>query len=133
MIRFENVGLRYGLGPEVLRDISFHLEPGGFHFLTGPSGAGKTSLLKLMFLALRPSRGLITMFGNDLATTSRQDLPALRRTRAGADQAGRTWLGLTRNERYVVEASTRTPLLPGLLAVLLLAAFLGLGWWREGR
>ncbi|GLK51322.1 glutamine amidotransferase [Maricaulis virginensis] len=61
------------------------------------------------------------------------DLPALRRTRAGADQAGRTWLGLTRNERYVVEASTRTPLLPGLLAVLLLAAFLGLGWWREGR
>lgn len=79
MIRFENVGLRYGLGPEVLRDISFHLEPGGFHFLTGPSGAGKSSLLKLMFLALRPSRGLITMFGNDLATTSRQELPALRR------------------------------------------------------
>jgi hypothetical protein len=61
------------------------------------------------------------------------DLPALRRTRAGADQAGRTWLGLTRNERYVVQASTRTPLLPGLLAVLVLAAFLGMGWWREGR
>ena len=61
------------------------------------------------------------------------DLPALRRTRAGADQAGRTWLGLTRNERYVVQASTRTPLLPGLLAVLMLAAFLGMGWWREGR
>jgi len=63
----------------------------------------------------------------------RADLPTLRRTRAGADQAGRTWLGLTRNERYVVRASTRTPLLPGLLIVLMIAALLGLGWWREGR
>lgn len=61
------------------------------------------------------------------------DLPVLRRTRADADQAGRTWLGLKRNERYVVRASTRTPLLPGLVLVLLLASFLGLGWWREGR
>jgi ABC-type ATPase involved in cell division len=61
MIRFENVGMRYGMGPEVLRDVSFHLAPGSFHFLTGPSGAGKTSLLKLMFLANRPSRGLITV------------------------------------------------------------------------
>ena len=60
-------------------------------------------------------------------------LPALRRTRADADQSGRSWLGLKRNERYVVRAASRTPLLPGLLMVLLLAAFLGMGWWREGR
>ena len=53
MVRFENVGLRYGMGPEVLHDVSFHLEPGSLHFLTGPSGAGKTSLLRLLFLALR--------------------------------------------------------------------------------
>ncbi|MGK2741069.1 cell division ATP-binding protein FtsE [Tepidicaulis sp. LMO-SS28] len=79
MIRFENVGMRYGMGPEVLRDVSFHLERGSFHFLTGPSGAGKTSLLKLMFLSHRPSRGLISMFGHDIATTARKDLPALRR------------------------------------------------------
>ena len=44
VIRFENVGLRYGLGPEVLRDISFELQPGSFHFLVGESGAGKSSL-----------------------------------------------------------------------------------------
>jgi cell division transport system ATP-binding protein len=79
VIRFENVGMRYNMGPEVLRDISFHLRPGSFHFLTGPSGAGKTSLLKLMYLVSRPSRGLITMFGHDLATTPRRKMPALRR------------------------------------------------------
>ncbi|HAC57591.1 MAG TPA: cell division ATP-binding protein FtsE, partial [Rhodobiaceae bacterium] len=79
MIRFENVGMRYGMGPEVLRDVSFHLAPASFHFLTGPSGAGKTSLLKLMFLANRPSRGLITMFGQDIATLPRAELPPLRR------------------------------------------------------
>ena len=79
MIHFENVGMRYDMGPEVLRDVSFHIAPGSFHFLTGPSGAGKTSLLKLMFLAHRPSRGLITMFDRDIATATRADLPALRR------------------------------------------------------
>ena len=79
MIRFDNVGLRYGMGPEILRDISFHLEAGSFHFLTGPSGAGKTSLLRLLFLALRPTRGLISLFGQDVATLQRDRLPALRR------------------------------------------------------
>lgn len=82
MIRFENVGLRYGMGPEVLRDISFHVEPGSFHFLTGPSGAGKTSLLRLLFLSLRPTRGLITMFGQDVVSISRDSVPGLR-TRIG--------------------------------------------------
>ena len=62
VVRFENVGLRYGLGPEVLRDLSFQIEPHSFQFLTGPSGAGKTSLLRLLFLSLRPTRGLITLF-----------------------------------------------------------------------
>jgi cell division transport system ATP-binding protein len=79
LVRFENVGLRYGLGPEVLQDISFSLPPGSFHFLVGASGAGKSSLLRLMYMALKPSRGLITLFGRDIATTSRKDLPALRR------------------------------------------------------
>jgi cell division transport system ATP-binding protein len=78
-VRFDNVGLRYGLGPEVLRDVSFTLEPGSFHFLLGPSGAGKSSLLRLMYLAHRPSRGLITLFGHDIATTPRRELPTLRR------------------------------------------------------
>lgn len=79
VVRFENVGLRYDLGPEVLQDLSFSLGSGSFHFLVGASGAGKSSLLKLMYLALKPSRGLISLFGRDIATTERGDLPALRR------------------------------------------------------
>ena len=78
MIRFEHVGLRYGIGPEVLSDINFTLEPGSFHFLTGPSGAGKTSLLSLMYLGRHPTRGLITMFGQKTGGLLRSQLVPLR-------------------------------------------------------
>jgi cell division transport system ATP-binding protein len=79
MVRFENVGKRYGAGPEILRDLSFMLEPGSFTFLTGPSGAGKSTLLKLIFLAERPSRGLISLFGSEATQLQRHDLPEIRR------------------------------------------------------
>lgn len=79
VVRFENVGLRYGLGPEVLRDLSFEIEPHSFQFLTGPSGAGKTSLLRLMFLSLKPTRGLISMFDQEVATLSKDALALLKR------------------------------------------------------
>lgn len=76
---FDNVGLRYGTGSETLTDISFTLYPGSFYFLTGASGAGKTSLLKLLYLAHRPSRGAIRMFGHDIVTMTRDRLPGFRR------------------------------------------------------
>lgn len=79
MVRFENVGLRYGLGPEVLRDLTFRIEPHSFQFLTGPSGAGKTSLLKLLYMSIRPTRGLVTLFNCDIANLDSDDLAALRR------------------------------------------------------
>ena len=79
MVRFEHVGLRYGLGAEVLRDLTFRVDPHSFQFLTGPSGAGKTSLLRLLFLAQRPTRGLISLFGHDIATLSADALATLRR------------------------------------------------------
>ena len=78
-MRFDGVGLRYGRAPEVLRDLSFELDAGSFHFLTGASGAGKTSLLRLIDLALRPSRGLISLFGHDIALLHRAELPFMRR------------------------------------------------------
>lgn len=83
MIRFENVALAYGSGPDVLKDVSFEIDHGRLYFLTGPSGAGKTSLLKLIMLALRPTRGSIAMFGEDTQRLSRRKLPAIRR-RIGA-------------------------------------------------
>jgi cell division transport system ATP-binding protein len=79
LIQFDNVGMRYGTGTEVLRDLSFTVPRGSFHFITGPSGAGKSSLLRLIYLAHRPSRGLISLFGQDVATLHRDQLPALRR------------------------------------------------------
>ncbi len=79
MVRFENVGLRYGVGPEVLRDLTFGIEPHSFQFLTGPSGAGKTSLLKLLFLSLRATRGIVTVFDHDTSRLSKDELSVLRR------------------------------------------------------
>jgi cell division transport system ATP-binding protein len=79
VVRFDGVGMRYGRAPEVLRDINLSLAPGSFHFLTGASGAGKSSLLKLIYLAHRPSRGLVHLFNQDVSTLDRGELPALRR------------------------------------------------------
>jgi cell division transport system ATP-binding protein len=79
MVRFENVGLRYGLGPEVLRDLNFVIDKGSFQFLTGPSGAGKTSLLKLLFLSHRPTRGLVNLFGQDISRMNKDAIASLRK------------------------------------------------------
>ncbi len=79
LIQFENVGLRYGMGPEILRDLTFDIPYRSFQFLTGPSGAGKSTLLRLLFLSLQPTRGLVRTFDRDIATIPRDELPMLRR------------------------------------------------------
>ncbi len=79
IVEFDRVGLRYGTGAEVLRDLDFRLNEGAFYFLTGPSGAGKTSLLKLLYLAQRPTRGRMTLFGEELSQAPREAMPVYRR------------------------------------------------------
>jgi cell division transport system ATP-binding protein len=79
LISFENVGLRYGIGKEVLSDLSFQVAPNSFQFLTGPSGAGKTSLLRLMLLSLKPTRGLVKVFGKEASTIRPEQMPIIRR------------------------------------------------------
>ena len=79
VIRLENVGLRYGIGPEVLSDLTFEVKPKSFQFLTGPSGAGKTSLMRLMLLSLRPTRGMVKVFGKEAPRIRRSEMPSIRR------------------------------------------------------
>ena len=79
IVQFENVGLRYGTGAETLSDVSFTLSAGSFYFVTGASGAGKTSLLKLLYLAQRPTRGIVRLFGEDAGALPRKRLPGFRR------------------------------------------------------
>ena len=79
MLSFENVGLRYGLGSEIIRDATFEIGPQSFQFLTGPSGAGKTTLLRLMLLSLKPSRGRISLFGTDSSELDAEKLTNVRR------------------------------------------------------
>jgi len=79
IVDMHNVSIRYGKDPEILSDINLTLDKGSFHFLTGKSGAGKTSLLSMMYLALKPSSGTVTVFGSNIGYTSREDMAMMRR------------------------------------------------------
>ena len=79
IIEMEKVGIRYGHGPEILSNVNLALQRGSFHFLTGKSGAGKTSLLSMMYLSQRPSRGRMSIFGNNVNFTNRNSLAMFRR------------------------------------------------------
>ena len=81
MIELDNVAYSYG-GGELLSELSLQLAPGSFHFLTGPSGTGKTTLLKLCYGALRPTAGQARLFGTDVREMDR-DAVALSRRRIG--------------------------------------------------
>ncbi|MEW5961950.1 MAG: cell division ATP-binding protein FtsE [Pseudomonadota bacterium] len=79
MIQLSNVALRYGSGPEVISGANMHLRPGSFHFLHGESGAGKTSLLRLLFMSIHPTEGQIQLFGQDVSRVGAAKRAQLRR------------------------------------------------------
>jgi len=81
VIELQNVAYSYG-GGELLSDISLKLAPGSFHFLTGPSGSGKTTFLKLCYMELVATSGLVQVFGRDTRTMARDDI-ARNRQRIG--------------------------------------------------
>jgi cell division transport system ATP-binding protein len=79
VVRFDGVSMRYGSGAPILDDISFGLAPGSFHFLTGASGSGKTTVLRLIYLAEFATAGRIEVLGNDVANLRRRERAFLRR------------------------------------------------------
>jgi cell division transport system ATP-binding protein len=79
MIQFDNVNKRYPGGHEALGGVSFHLRAGEMAFLTGHSGAGKSSLLKLIALIERSNHGQVLVDGQNLARLKNRHIPALRR------------------------------------------------------
>lgn len=122
VVEFEHVGLRYGVGPEVLRDVSFALPGGSFHFMTGPSGAGKSSLLSVLYLARQPSRGRVSLFGQDVVKASRGAL-------AGLLASGVDFINL----RYQVVVIPALSILLASRLMALPAALLELGLRRQAR
>ncbi len=78
MINLENVGFNYG-GGDLLSDVSLRLAPGSFHFLTGPSGTGKSTFLKLCYGELAPTSGHVSLFDRNVADLSRDDMALMRR------------------------------------------------------
>jgi len=78
MIELAHVGLRYKGGPEVLTDVNLTIAPKSFHYLTGSSGSGKTSLMRLLSINLLPTRGTVTFSGQDIQSISRKERARLR-------------------------------------------------------
>lgn len=80
MIKFENIAYRYNSeSQDILKNVTFTLERGSYHYLTGPSGSGKTSLINLLNLGNFPQKGKITIFGKNLDFKNRQELSKMRR------------------------------------------------------
>ncbi len=78
IVKFEHVGLYYSSGHAVFYDLNYSFFAGAFYFLTGPSGVGKTSLLKLIYRGLKTSEGKVSVFGKDVNTVGCSELPSFR-------------------------------------------------------
>lgn len=78
MLQLQEAGFSYG-GRDILTDVSLDVAPGSFYFLTGPSGAGKTTFLRLCYQALMPTRGIVRILDRDVRGLEREDITQIRR------------------------------------------------------
>ncbi len=79
MLNVKHLGLNYGSGPDILKDVNLSLQPGEMCFLAGPSGSGKSSLLRILLMAQKPTRGSVSLFGRDVTAIAHTEKPLLRR------------------------------------------------------
>ena len=80
MIRFSNVHKRFSTGTSALAGVDFEIGRGEFVFVTGQSGAGKTSMLRLLLCQERPTEGQVVVNDVDVGTLPRSKVPELRRS-----------------------------------------------------
>ena len=104
MIEFDNVAVQYS-GRWLFSGVSLGLLPGSFHFLTGPSGAGKTTLIRLCSLELQPSEGQVRILGQDTATLDRNGVAETRRRIGVVHQDSRFIDHLSLAENILLPAS----------------------------
>ena len=98
MIHFENVSKEYARPGPALKDVSFQVRKGEFVFLTGHSGSGKTTTLKLIHLSERPTKGEVLVSGYSSRQTSERDVWKLRRRVGYVFQSFRLLPGRTASE-----------------------------------
>ena len=79
IVSLDNVAVQYGGAETVFSGVDLKIKPGSFLYLTGASGAGKTSLLRILYLAQKPTRGSVPILGRALSSISRKDKALLRR------------------------------------------------------
>lgn len=79
LIQFKNVSKKYSKGIDALNDVSFTIEDGEFVFLIGPSGAGKTTIIKLLLKEEEPTSGKVILNGQDISYLRARRIPAIRR------------------------------------------------------
>ena len=79
MIQVYKVDMSYKKDIQILRDISFNVDAGDFVFLVGPSGTGKTTILRILYRELIPTSGEVVVIGKHLNRIRNSEIPKLRR------------------------------------------------------
>lgn len=113
MIQFHHMSYCYASGEKnAVHDVSLDIEDGGFYFLTGPSGAGKTTLFRMMYMDILPSKGSVTIFGKNISRLSREEIAHTRRRMGVVFQDFRLLEHLTVRENVALPLSLHGKLTP---------------------